>query len=123
MPLPKPRLPRRRGRWFASLALLVVAAVVIGIVVSNKGSANDSSTAGTTATGATTVQRRNLVATDTESGTLSYADTQTVYNRLSGTITWVPQVGAVIHPGQTLFAVNNKPILLMNGSTPAYRDL
>ena len=30
------------------------------------------------------MQRRDLVATDTESGTLSYADAQTVYNRVSG---------------------------------------
>ncbi len=95
MPMPRPKLPRRRGRWLATVALVVAAAVVVVIVVSNNGSANGGrSGAGTTATGAATVQRRNLVATDTESGTLSYADAQTVYNRLSGTITWVPQVGA-----------------------------
>ncbi len=33
--------------------------------------------------GSATVQRRDLVATDTESGTLGYANPQTVYNRLS----------------------------------------
>jgi hypothetical protein len=123
MPMSKPRLPRRRGRWFASLALLVAAAVVVAIVVSNNKPASRGSGAGTTATGAATVERRNLVATDTESGTLSYANAQTVYNRLSGTITWVPQVGRVIRAGQTLFDVDNKPVLLMDGSTPAYREL
>jgi Putative peptidoglycan binding domain len=123
MTMPKPRLHRPRGRWLAIVALIAAAAVVVAIVVSNQKPANSGNTAGTTATGAATVQRRNLVATDTESGTLSYADSQTVYNRLSGTITWVPQVGHVVHAGQTLFAVDNKPVLLMNGSTPAYRDL
>ena len=123
MALPKPRLPRPRGRWIAVLALLAAAAVVVVVVVSNKKPADSGTAAGTTATGAATVQRRNLVATDTESGTLSYANSQTVYNRLSGTITWVPQVGQVIHPGHTLFEVDNKPVLLMNGSTPAYRAL
>ena len=54
---------------------------------------------GSTATGATTVQRRNLIETDTESGTLSYNSPQTVYNRLTGTITWLPKVGQVIKPG------------------------
>ena len=34
--MPKPRLPRRRGRWAASLALLIAAAVVVVIVVSNR---------------------------------------------------------------------------------------
>ncbi|HEX3803191.1 MAG TPA: hypothetical protein VHV75_10145 [Solirubrobacteraceae bacterium] len=123
MPLPKARLPRRRGRWVATLALLVAAAVVVIVLSDNGASNNGRSGAGTTATGATSVQRRNLVATDTESGTLSYADSQTVYNRLTGTITWVPQVGRIIKPGHTLFMVDNKPVLLMNGSTPAYREL
>ncbi len=123
MTMPKPKFPRPRGRWVAVLALLAAAAVVVVIVVSNNKPANSGSGAGTTATGAATVQRRNLIATDTESGTLSYANSQTVYNRLSGTITWVPQVGAVIKPGQTLFDVDNKPVLLMDGSTPAYRNL
>jgi len=123
MQIPKPRLPRRRGRPLAILALLIAAAVVVVIVVSNNGPSKNNTGAGTTATGAATVQRRNLVATDTESGTLSYANAQTVYNRLSGTITWAPQIGAIIKPGQTLFDVDNKPVLLMNGSTPAYRNL
>jgi hypothetical protein len=123
MPIPKPTLPRNRGRWAATLGLLVAAAVVVVIVVSNGNTPSHNTGAGTTATGAATVQRRNLVATDTESGTLSYASQQTVYNRLSGTITWVPQVGQVIRPGHALFTVDNKPVLLMSGLTPAYRDL
>jgi hypothetical protein len=105
------------------LALLAVAAVVVAVVASNNKPSSGGNTAGTTATGAATIQRRNLVATDTESGTLSYANSQTVYNRLSGTITWVPQIGQVIRAGHTLFEVDNKPVLLMDGSTPAYREL
>ena len=123
MPIPKPRLPRNRGRWGATLALFIAIAVVVAIVVSNNNAPSHNNAAGTTATGAATVQRRNLVATDTESGTLSYANQQTVYNRLSGTITWVPAVGKVIRAGHALFTVDNKPVLLMNGSTPAYRNL
>ena len=119
----KQGLPRRRGRVAAVLALLICAGVVVAIVVSNGASASGGASAGTTATGAATVQRRDLVATDTESGTLSYADSQTVYNRLSGTITWLPAVGKVIRPGHALFTVDNKPVLLMDGSTPAFRDL
>jgi hypothetical protein len=69
------------------------------------------------------VQRRDLVETDIESGTLSYADPQTVFNRLSGTITWLPQVGHVVKAGQPLYRVDGEPVLLMNGSVPAYREL
>ncbi|HEY5244529.1 MAG TPA: hypothetical protein VIJ60_02590, partial [Acidimicrobiales bacterium] len=46
-----------------------------------------------------------------------------VYNRLSGTVTWLPKVGQVIKPGQTLFEIDGQPVILMRGSTPAYRDL
>jgi hypothetical protein len=63
------------------------------------------------------------VETDTEAGTLTYSGPQTVYDRLSGTITWLPQVGDVVHPGGTLFKVDGLRVILMNGRTPAYRDL
>ena len=114
----------RRRRIGAALALLVVVVVVVVIVLSSGSSSPSNAAANaSTATGAATVQRRDLVETDTESGTLSYADPQTVYNRLTGTITWLPNVGQVIHPGGTLFKIDGEPVVLMDGTTPAYRDL
>ncbi len=113
--------PRRLG---AGLVVVFAIAAVIGIVlaVNSSPSTNGASNA-SQSSGATSVQRRNLVETDTESGTLSYAKAQTVYNRLSGTITWLPAVGQVIKPGYALYRVSGDPVILMNGSTPAYRDL
>ena len=87
---------------------------------SSKGASNSNAKAGS---GTATVERRDLVETDTESGTLSYSDAQTVYNRLTGTVTSLPQIGAVIKPGQTLYKVDNAPVVLFKGSVPAYRDL
>jgi Putative peptidoglycan binding domain len=75
------------------------------------------------ASGSSTVQRRDLVETDTESGTLSYADSQTVFNRVSGTVTALPTVGQVIKAGGTLYRVDGAPVVLFNGGVPAYRDL
>jgi hypothetical protein len=107
----------------AGLALVVALAVVTTVVMS-AGSPSPSRTSSKTgASGAATVRRRNLVETDTEAGTLSYSDPQTVYNRLSGTITWLPGVGQLIKPGGALYDVNGEPVILMNGSTPAYRTL
>src|SRR5579875_3220828 len=114
------RVPRR---LVAGLAVIVVIAAVIGIVLAvDSPSATNGATNDSQNSGATSVQRRNLTETDTESGTLSYANPQTVYNRLSGTITWLPSVGQVIRPGDALFKVSGDPVILMNGSTPAYRD-
>ncbi len=115
---------RRRRRIAAAVALLAAVAVLAGLVAGTGSSTPTASGNSASApSGATTVQRRDLVQTDTESGTLSYASPQTVYDRLSGTITWLPKVGQVIKPGQALFKVNGEPVTLMDGTTPAYRDL
>jgi peptidoglycan hydrolase-like protein with peptidoglycan-binding domain len=111
-------------RLAAGFVLLVAGGVVAGLVLSTGSPGTSEAASGTpAASGATTVEQRDLVETDTESGTLSYANSQTVYNRLSGTITWLPSVGQEIKPGQALFRVDGAPVVLMNGSTPAFRDL
>jgi peptidoglycan hydrolase-like protein with peptidoglycan-binding domain len=113
--------PRRR--LAAALALLIAVAVVLALVLGTGSSSPKAAASSDTYAGDTTVQRRDLVETDTESGTLSYAGSRTVYNRLSGTITWLPHVGQVIKPGQMLFKVGGQPVILLSGNTPAYRDL
>ena len=118
------RLAKHRRGLLGALVLVVTAGVVVALVVV-AGSPSPTTAAGASKTpaGAATVQRRNLVSTDTEAGTLSYANPQTVYNRLSGTITWLPGVGQLIKAGGTLFRVNGAPVILMDGNTPAYRTL
>ena len=101
---------------------MLLAVAVTLILVGLPGGSKAASTAGKVS-GSTTVQRRNLVATDTEAGTLSYANPQTVFDRLTGTVTWLPAVGALIKPGRNLFKVDGSPVVLFSGSTPAYRDL
>ena len=115
----------RRTQLVAGAALVIALGVVLYLVLANNsGGANSrNGRASGTYSGSTTVQRRNLVQEDTESGTLSYAGSYTVYNRLSGTVTWLPTAGTVIKPGQALFRVDNRPVLLMDGATPAYRNL
>jgi len=116
--------PANRRRLGAGLALLAVVGVVVAIVseISSSPSKRNPGSNGRTSD-ATTVKRRDLVQTDSESGALSYAGPQTVYNRLSGTLTWLPRVGQAIKPGGALFKVDAKPVILMDGTTPAYRDL
>jgi hypothetical protein len=113
---------RGRRRLAAALVPLVVVAGVVGVVLST-GSSSRRPRGGVPVTGMTTVKRRDLVETDTESGTISHANLQTVYNRWDGTITWLPSIGQLIKPGQPLYRLDGRPVILMNGSTPAYRDL
>src|SRR3954462_9275522 len=110
----KQRGARRTG---AGGALLAVVAVTVAIV-SQTGSSPAKRDTGANGrpSDVTTVKRRDLVQTDSESGTLSYAGPQTVYNRLSGTLTWLPSVGQAIKPGGALFKVDAKPVILMDGT-------
>jgi peptidoglycan hydrolase-like protein with peptidoglycan-binding domain len=112
-----------RSRLLAGIVVLAAAAVVVIVVWPSGSSSPSGSDSGSRTNGSATVKRRNLVETDTESGTLTYAQTRTVYDRLSGTVTWLPKVGEVIEPGHTLFKVDNNSAILLDGPTPAYRDL
>jgi len=112
----------QRTRHIAgAVAAIAAIALAIGVVVGVGSSRGASKPA--KAAGASAVQRRDLVQTDTEAGTLSYANAQTAFNRLSGTITWLPSVGDVVKPGGVLYRVDGNPVVLMDGGLPAYRDL
>lgn len=112
-----------RSRLLAGIAVLAAAAVVAIVVLPSGSSSPSDHGSGSRLNGSATVTRRNLVETDTESGTLTYAHTHTVYDRLSGTVTWLAKLGNVIKPGHTLLKVDNTPVILLDGLTPAYRDL
>jgi hypothetical protein len=112
-----------RRRALALLVPLAAVGVVVGVVVTSETPSKPRNADTATPSGATIVKRRDLVETDTESGSLSYAAAHTVYDQLSGTITWLPAVGQLIKPGQALLDVVGRPVILMDGRTPAYRNL
>jgi hypothetical protein len=132
------RPPRRRRRR------LLVAAVVVVVVASGGAYVERTNPYGvsflhplgvqrhrttgaqenTAATSTATVTRRpSLSETMPVNGTLGYAGAYTVLGRLHGTVTALPRVGQVIRQGQVLYRVNDKPVVLLYGSTPAYRTL
>lgn len=114
---------RSRRRILAGATLVVVAGVVAAAILASRGNGHQTGRRRAAATGAATVERRNLVTSENETGTISYAKPSTVADRLQGTLTWVPAVGRVIDPGERLFDVDNFPVILMNGTTPAFRTL
>jgi peptidoglycan hydrolase-like protein with peptidoglycan-binding domain len=71
----------------------------------------------------TTVARRTLTESAQLDGTLGYGGALEIYDRLAGTFTWLPTVGAVIGRGGTLFRLDEEPVALMYGSVPAYRTM
>ncbi len=114
----------RRGPRPLVVAAGAGALVVAGAIVVAAGSGPDGETAsagGRTPT--TTIERRDLIEVQTEDGTLGYADSRTTVNRMAGTITWLPRTGSVVRTNGRLYAVDGEAVYLLDGSSPAYRDL
>jgi hypothetical protein len=68
------------------------------------------------------VVRTDLATTTLTEGTLGYAPTDPVVNRVAGTYTALPAPGQTINPGDALYRVDNLPVVLMAGTTPAWRS-
>jgi hypothetical protein len=105
---------------------VVVAAVVVIATVhpfttsapSNTGVADN-----TDPTSLTTVVRQDLSSQTEVAATLGYAGSYSVVNQAQGTVTALPAVGQVVTQGQVLYRVDGYPVLLLFGTTPAYRSL
>jgi peptidoglycan hydrolase-like protein with peptidoglycan-binding domain len=69
------------------------------------------------------VTYRTLTSQQQVNGTLGYSGSYSIVNRASGTLTALPSPGQVIRQGQVLYRVDTGPVVLLYGTTPAYRDL
>jgi peptidoglycan hydrolase-like protein with peptidoglycan-binding domain len=114
-----------RRRLAAAAAIAVALVVVAAVVLLSTGSSPHQPAGTGVPAGQTTaeVTRRTLTESSTVDGTLGYGATLELYDRLSGTFTWLPAVGTTVGRGGTLWRVNNQPVVLMYGSVPAYRTL
>lgn len=117
----------RSWRWLLAGAALVLVAAGVILVVTNPFSSTRSVQSGVHDNGyptsLATVTRRTLSSTMPETATLGYAGQYTVINRAAGTYTWLPAPGQVITQGQVLYRLDGNPVVLLYGSTPAYRTL
>ena len=113
------------GRRKLALAGGAAAALAIGTLVAVLASdgGTGSVQAAHTSTATATVERRDLIQTDDQPGTLGYRDNRIAYGALGGTVTWLPAPGEIVAPDHRLLALDGKPVVLMNGSVPMYRAL
>jgi hypothetical protein len=126
--LPEGLPPRRRWRRWVTVAVVLVllaagALVVVVRGVFDGGGGSSGSGGNGSATSLATVTRRSLSAQTQVNGTLGYAASYTVLSQAPGRVTWLPQVGQVVRQGQVLYRVDEAPVVLLYGATPAYRAL
>ena len=111
----------------AALAVLAAGVAAGGVAVTS-GAKQASAAAQPAAAQTAQVERRTLSAMVSQAGTLTYrarsdGSPYSVINQASGTYTKLPAAGQVIPQGHVLYRVNDRPVVLLHGSTPAYRTL
>jgi hypothetical protein len=107
------------------VVLVLIAAGALGLVggVFDGGGGSSSSGGNGSATALAMVRRRTLSQSTQFNGTLGYAGSYTVLGLARGTVTWLPRAGHVVRQGQVLYRVDEAPVVLLYGATPAYRAL
>jgi peptidoglycan hydrolase-like protein with peptidoglycan-binding domain len=117
------RTPRRsRRKVVAAGVVAAVAAAAVAVTVPHRGGGHARAAPKQTTTAA--VERRDLVNREQVNGTLGYAPLPaTLAAARAGVLTTVAAEGAVVDRGQALYGLDGTPVLLLFGSTPAYRDL
>ena len=117
----------RRARALAAAAVLAAAAGV-GVVAVMSSAKPAAAAAPSSAVSTAPVQRRTLSAMVSQAGTLTFrarsdGSPYVVINRARGTYTKLPTAGRMISQGRMLYRVNDRRVVLLYGSTPAYRTL
>jgi peptidoglycan hydrolase-like protein with peptidoglycan-binding domain len=119
---PGPR--RRRGRWARAAAAATALALLAGAAWwLARPQAGTEGTAAGVATTTAAVVRRDLRAQERVSGTLGYGEVRTVANGRQGTVTGLPEEGAVLRRGQAAYRVDGRPVPLLYGRLPSWREL
>jgi peptidoglycan hydrolase-like protein with peptidoglycan-binding domain len=118
----------RRKTWALGAAAALTVATATGGVVVMSGAKQAAAASRQLPVGTAQVERRTLSAMVSQAGTLTYrarsdGSLYSVINQARGTYTKLPAAGQVIRPGHVLYRVNDRPVVLLHGSTPAYRTL
>jgi hypothetical protein len=134
-PVAKPgkrhRGPRvtRRAILAASVPALGVTALVLWTIAPLTGTTPTA--AGTRTPATASVTRQDLSSQLTLNATVGYTGSYTISSQgqpsggsgSGSAFTSLPVVGQLIDQGQSLYAVNGTPVVLLYGSTPAWRTL
>jgi hypothetical protein len=117
-----------RKTWVLAAAVFLAAAAAIGGVVATSGGGHATPVVQASAVNTATVDRGALSDLVSQYGILTYrarsdGSPYAVINRAGGTYTKLPEAGDRVDCGAVLYRVNNHPVLLLCGSTPAYRSV
>ncbi|HZE03852.1 MAG TPA: hypothetical protein VE127_01435, partial [Solirubrobacteraceae bacterium] len=117
-----------RRRWLAAGVVILVAGAAAAGVVAASGAQPATSATQEPPPSTARVEKGPLADVVSQGGILTYragpdGSPYAVINQVGGTYTALPRSGDRVGCGDVLYRVNNKPVLLLCGPTPAYRSL
>jgi hypothetical protein len=118
----------KRKTWVLAGAVVLVAATATGGVVDMSGAKQATAASREPPVNTARVEKGRLSAMVSQYGILTYrarsdGSPYSVINRARGTYTKLPNSGDKVNCGDVLYRVDDGPVLLLCGSTPAYRSL
>lgn len=115
-------------RLLTLLALVALLAAGAGAYLWMSGRSDDSSAAASTdetptTTDTETVTRRTLTEQADATGQVGYDAPTNLAIGASGTVTAAPEQNDVLSPGDEAIRIDDKPVTLVKGDVPLYREL
>ncbi|MFE1905894.1 peptidoglycan-binding protein [Streptomyces gardneri] len=122
---PHTEVPRRRRSRTVLLTAAFVAVTTVAAVgaLGLGGGGDEPPTAPPRAGSTVAVTRVTLVERTKVEGTLGYGTEIPLPVKATGTVTWLPEAGATAERGDTLLRVDDRPVVLLYGTLPMYREL
>ncbi|MPZ74479.1 MAG: efflux RND transporter periplasmic adaptor subunit [Nitriliruptorales bacterium] len=122
---PEPEEPRHRSRpvWLVLAAAFIAAAAGTGAWVWASNTATEPASAASGPVATAVVERGTIAATESWDGTLDHGTPFTVTSGTGGTITRLAEQGETVARGDELYRVDERPVTLLYGVVPMYRDL
>ncbi|MBB5960021.1 hypothetical protein FHS29_006643 [Saccharothrix tamanrassetensis] len=113
----------RRGRVLWSAGALVALGAGGVAAVGFGGGTPSPATAANLPPATAKVASTTLTSTERVTGTLGHGPATPTPPGGAGTVTWLPAPGSVVGRGQPVYRVDDRPVPLLFGATPAYRAL
>ena len=103
--------------------LIVIAALAYGGYYFGTQNTEVSTSSKTLELTTVSIQKGDLAKKEEYNGTLRQTDKKILNSPTNGVVTFLPKEGSVVNFGEVLFIIDNKPVILLQGSTPFYRTL
>jgi peptidoglycan hydrolase-like protein with peptidoglycan-binding domain len=115
---------RRRGPLLITAGFFLVAVVSsVGALGLGGGGTDDKGSASGRSSEVVQVIRDTLTDQTEVDGRLGHGPEVPFQIKAEGTVTWLPATGRTVRRGEKVLRVDDRPVILLYGSLPMYRDL